>query len=538
LTAVLEPILDGAEIQGNVLAGFRKDFQSFLFLSVPDAALVHFRQWLRQMSSRVSYTDSVLSFNIAFRTLRAQLRNEPPLSAAWLNIAFTGSGVRRLLPGAVSATFDPTFLNGPVMDAQYVGEPPVGDPFGPQSWVIGAPGKDVDALVITAADDQSQLQSMNRMVVDSLGAADKSIRIVREDGAVRTAEPGHEHFGFKDCISQPGIRGTLRSTGQVVTRRVLDSTDPAAALYAAPGVPLCWPGEFVLGYPRKRTGSIDPSDIVIDQVDPSQVNGSYLVYRRLAQDVAAFDAFVGATVASLSRKPGFRKMTTELLGALLVGRWKSGAPVMRAPTQDLRELGADRYAANNFQFASNGRAPIYASSANLLPDTFPLSQADSGGNVCPYAAHIRKVNTRDQTTDQGTSVRTLEHRILRRGIPFGDDYDPNDPTSASKPRGLQFLCYQASIGRGFQFLMHQWANSDNFPLQDQRGEDPLIGQKGGAARTITLLGSDGSRETVTLPSAFIRTTGAVYAFTPSRTSLETIFAGPIGRHRPKTHISL
>jgi len=525
LTAVSEPILEGAEIQGNVLAGFRKDFQSFLFVSVPDDALIPFKQWLCHISSRVSYTDSVLSFNVAFRTLRAQLGNDPPLSAAWLNIAFTGSGVRRLLPTAGSATFDPTFLNGPLLDAQYVGEPPVGDPSGPQTWEIGAPGAEPDALVITAADDQSELQSMNRMVVDSLSSADKSIRIVLENGSVRIAEPGHEHFGFKDCISQPGIRGTLKSTGQFVTPRVLDPTDPSAALFAAPGVPLCWPGEFILGYPRKKTGSIDPNDVVTDQVDPSQINGSYLVYRRLVQDVAAFNAFVSATATSLSSKPGFRGLTTEQLGAFLVGRWKSGAPVMRAPTQDLPALGADRYAANNFQFASSGRAPIYKPSARLLPDTYPLSQADPLGNVCPYTAHIRKINTRDQTTDQGASARTFEHRILRRGIPFGEDYSPNDPASSSKPRGLQFLCYQASIARGFQFLMHQWANSDNFPLQDQRGEDPLIGQNAGAARTITLLGSDGSRETVTLPSTFIHTTGAAYAFTPSRTSLETIFAG-------------
>ena len=402
---------------------------------MPDAALIAFKKWLRHISSRVSYTDSVLSFNVAFRSLRAQSGNDPPLRAAWLNIAFTGSGASRLLPATASATFDQTFLNGPLMDAQYVGEPPVGDPSGPQSWVIGPPGAEPDALVITAADDQAELQSMNRLLIDSLRAVDKSIRIVIEDGAVRATEPGHEHFGFKDCISQPGIRGTLKSTGQYITPRVLDTKDPSAALYAAPQVPLCWPGEFILGYPRKRTGSIDPNDTVTDQVDPSQVNGSYLVYRRLAQNVAAFKAFIGGTVASLSSKPGFRGLTTELLGALLVGRWKSGAPVMRAPTQDLPALGADRYAANNFPFAGNGLAPIYKTSARLLPDTFPLSQADPMGNVCPYTAHIRKVNTRDQTTDQGASVRTLEHRILRRGIPFGEDYDPNDPSSANKSRG-------------------------------------------------------------------------------------------------------
>jgi len=50
-----------------------------------------------------------------------------------------------------------------------------------------------------------------------------------------------------------------------------------------------------------------------------------------------------------------------------------------------------------------------------------------------------------------------------------DDFDPTNPQSAEKDRGLHFLCYQSSIERGFQFLMSQWANSDSFPLG--RGPD-------------------------------------------------------------------
>ena len=118
-------------------------------------------------------------------------------------------------------------------------------------------------------------------------------------------------------------------------------------------------------------------------------------------------------------------------------------------------------------------------------------------------------------------MRTLEHRILRRGIPYGDDFDPNSTASAGADRGLQFLCYQSSIVRGFQFLMMQWANSDSFPLG--RGHDIIIGQVAGGPRQATLVAPDGTPLTIPFTAPVVTTTGAAYLFSPSRTSLQTHF---------------
>jgi hypothetical protein len=54
-----------------------------------------------------------------------------------------------------------------------------------------------------------------------LGATIK--KVTRADGAVRPgAEAGHEHFGFKDCLSQPPIIGFREpNTGEVATGRLI-----------------------------------------------------------------------------------------------------------------------------------------------------------------------------------------------------------------------------------------------------------------------------------------------------------------------------
>ena len=44
-------------------------------------------------------------------------------------------------------------------------------------------------------------------------------------------------------------------------------------------------------------------------------------------------------------------ISADLLGARIIGRWKSGAPIDLAPTQDDPALGADSSRNNNFDFS-------------------------------------------------------------------------------------------------------------------------------------------------------------------------------------------
>ena len=118
---------------------------------------------------------------------------------------------------------------------------------------------------------------------------------------------------------------------------------------------------------------------------------------------------------------------SDLLGARLVGRWKSGAPVMLTPLRDDKILGADTQKRNDFEYDL-------------------LSQ-----EKCPFAAHIRKTYPRNDLGDESNSD---PHRILRRGIAFGPEVTPFEKTSQKThfDRGLLFVSLQANLSQGFQFL--------------------------------------------------------------------------------------
>ena len=104
---------------------------------------------------------------------------------------------------------------------------------------------------------------------------------------------------------------------------------------------------------------------------------------------------------------------------MLVGRWPSGAPILRVPGADNPALGDDDFANNHFIFDDDARP----SSLNPIPgypgDTYPQAAADFLAQVCPHFAHIRKVHPRDTATEMGKPADSFARLILRRGIPYG-----------------------------------------------------------------------------------------------------------------------
>ena len=115
-------------------------------------------------------------------------------------------------------------------------------------------------------------------------------------------------------------------------------------------------------------------------------DGSFLVFRRLKQNVGAFHKFLHDEALKLEITPG-------LFGAKCVGRWASGAPILRAREIDNVKWAEDDSKNNDFMFTED-----------LL------------GQVCPVAAHIRKVYPRGDVKES----EVQRHRLLRRGIPYGD----------------------------------------------------------------------------------------------------------------------
>src|SRR5262245_30061135 len=530
-----EPILELSDIQGNIVHGFNKSCQRLLGLKVTDRAAA--RAWLRAMVPEVTTAAEVH----AFRTLRKMMirrqgRESGELAAVWANVAFSAPGLRALArqPADVDAFEDEAFRVGLAARSSSLGDPPdVLDREGsPKKWLVGGtPEKTPDILLIVAADRLEQLDDKVRSFKDGLAGLNCIYEERGEDLPGLLA--GHEHFGFKDGISQPGVRGRAPDPPhEFLTPRRIHPDDSLSAYFASPGEPLIRPGQFVFGYDTQDplTGGIGRRPGAPEWAK----NGSFLVYRRLRQDVGRFWGFMTTKAAELAAKPGFEGLTAERLAALLVGRWPSGAPVARTPLKDDPALARD-WSNNYFQFANASRFIPPAPGTGLDPDKDRLAPADGDGFVCPGAAHIRKVNPRDLTTEQlGGMGDTFTRRILRRGIPFGPVLaDPqrqdNDPARGN--RGLLFISYQTSIADQFEFLARTWMDRPREP-EAHGGMDLVVGQngEGGPDRTrqcpLRFKGTGGTvQATLATDGDWIIPTGGGYFFAPSVTALREELSG-------------
>jgi Dyp-type peroxidase family len=549
-----EPVLDVHDIQGSVLVGFNKDHQHFIFLEITDVDVA--KSWLRQLVPRIATTEETLVFRRLFRALRVRRGVEPHgMGATWTNIALTAEGIRKLTSEEEVTKFaSASFKAGLARQSRLLGDPTnVAAEGHPDKWVIGNATSRPDLLILVASDSSADLKAEIRRIKDEIkvlqGAAPTrrskaGLRILYEQPGKNLPGDlsGHEHFGFKDGVSQPGVRGRVsQSPDDFLTPRLIDPADAAHAVrFSKPGQPLVWPGQFVLGYALQGAHD-DLEPVLPDETDlpwPAWArNGSFLVFRRLRQDVAGFWAFARTQSELLKQKPGFQNMTPERLASLLVGRWPSGAPIMRTPEKDLEPLGGSDIANNNFRFSQDTEPMQLRPNIRHAPDNFPQATADAGGLRCPYSAHIRKVNPRDDTTDLGGGRLTLQKRILRRGIAYGPPLEnPRTAPDDGADRGLLFLCYQASIEDQFELLSEHWVNSTILPkdysqAEHPAGHDPIIGETDGVAgrsRVVTVPATDGSFETIRIPGDFITPTGGDYFFTPSLTALRTVLAGEDG----------
>jgi Dyp-type peroxidase family len=514
--AAPEPVYDArarANIQGNTIPGFNKDHQHFLFFRL--GRLRGAKSFLRWIAPRVTSMEEVIAFVRAHRALRLRLGFEPPMCAAWLNIAFSADAVARLASPADAAAFgDESFRQGLAARSTYLGDPTSPRHAGHRGkWCVGGPKNAADILVIAAADDAEDLA--NHVATVKQHAADSKLRLLFEQrgdtlpGSLR----GHEHFGFKDGVSQPGVRGKVSmAPGDYITPRYIDHADPRAPFFAKPGQLLIWPGEFLLGEPRQQTEHLYNSAPGATNFPRWAALGSYLVCRRLRQDVPAFWKF---------------GMSPQKFASMLVGRWPSGAPIMRTPAADNAALAGDEWANNHFIFADDTRKSMLRPIPGYTGDSFPKAAADLLGNVCPHFAHIRKTNPRDIATDMGKPHDTMLRMILRRGIPFGKPlFGVRHPSRAlvRQERGLMFICYGATIEDQFELLTRRWANS---PIQPNLGgHDPIIGQtdtRGLRERFIDFPTATGPRR-IKIATDWVVPTGGGYFFSPPIEAITAVLA--------------
>jgi len=534
-----EPVLRIDDIQGNVLAGFNKDWQALLFLEIVDAAA--FRSWLGGVVDEVATAAEVLAFNQLFKAVGRRRRREPPLRAAWFNLGFSAAGLEQL--GAPIAEFaDEGFRSGLAIRSSLLGDPVQGAPGSPPTWCVGGPGKEADVVLVLAADSGADLRDeVGRLAPRWRQAGDSGdgARLLHADNGAALPPPatGHEHFGFKDGISQPGVRGRISEDATDLLTLRQNRFD---ANQGKPGQDLIWPGQFVFGYPGQDRMHDDPQLPGHDSLVDAQGNrrapdwardGSFLVVRRLLQDVQGFRRFVAETAKQVGVCEG-------LLAAKLLGRWASGAPLRTAPAADDGRLADDDCRNNDFVYGDRAAAtaPGGASDPLVCAAARPALAADPDGKVCPLAAHIRKMNPRDDVSRfavGATPADTRTRRILRRGVPFGP---PAARSGEATDRGLLFLAYQTSIVEQFEFLQRQWANFLEFDNITRAGEfsaghDPIVGRDAGSPsgpRRFQLRLDQPQRDVVLELPAWVLPTGGGYFFCPAIPVLARLAAGGLG----------
>ena len=112
-------------------------------------------------------------------------------------------------------------------------------------------------------------------------------------------------------------------------------------------------------------------------------NGSYLVIRRLRQDVKAFRDAMSKQAKRLAKEQGFKGVSAATLAAKLVGRWPSGAPAARSPEADNEALGKNDFANNHFAFQDDTTPVPLKNAPPHRPDDFAQSRADLFGFRVP-----------------------------------------------------------------------------------------------------------------------------------------------------------
>ena len=213
-------------------------------------------------------------------------------------------------------------------------------------------------------------------------------------------------------------------------------------------------------------------------------NGTYVVFRKLHTRVAAYRRYLRERAAG--------REDELLLGAKMLGRWQSGAPLALSPDRDDPDLGADPGRNNDFLYGDDPR-----------------------GFKCPVGSHARRANPRDSLDGEG-SVDVRLHRMIRRGTSYGPMLPDGVLDDDGVDRGIMFVFAGAHLKRQFEFVKTQWINDGIF-IGAPSEKDPMVGSNDGSG-TLTIPQRPIRRRLTELPP-FVVTRGGEYCFAPGLRAL-------------------
>jgi deferrochelatase/peroxidase EfeB len=453
-----------ADVQGNIIKGHGRDYTAHIFLRFPaDTKAV--RAWIADFATRqLTSAETQLQQTERFRKLRAGA-GEPFAGFLLSTFGYDALGIP-----AGRKPNDPLFLAGlkkhnTVQGVDSINDPPV------TAWEQGFQS-DLHAMVLLADDDRQRLDGAVSTCVTQLNGLGVTSFVERGDKLRYDFGPPRglleiEHFGHQDGVSNP--RMVVADIEEEKKTRGAKNWDPAAPLALT----------FVQ---EPQTGG----------------HGSYMVFRKLEQNVRAFHA-AKHTLAQLLN------LDADGAAGLMVGRQRDGTPVI--PTTTLTPT-ADP---NDFNFSDD------------------RPEAGVPARLCPFHSHIRRTNPRGDVRHYITHgpdddfERSM--RIARRGITYGERphlYETDPWALPEHGVGLLFMSFQGKLQ---QFAIQQGgSDGDTFPFVTPTpqfsGLESVIGQ---AASGATVRPQPWPYRDPSNPQAvreykmmnFVRMLGGEYFFAPS-----------------------
>jgi Dyp-type peroxidase family len=457
-------VLERDDIQGDILRAYGNDYDRTSYLFVRIADVVRGRAWLGGLADRV--------------TSAAPWTAGKPETT--VNVAVTHAGLVALgVPAAALDSFSEEFRQGMAGRADLLGDS--GDS-GPSRWESGLGTGAAHVLLTINAKTPEHLEALLLEFEEDM--RDTGVERVHVQHA-RMLRDAREHFGYADGFAQPAVEGDS------------DERAPGGGVALGNGR---WralaPGEFILGYPDEDTRVDSQRRLPSMPVDPLGRNGTYMVWRKLYQDVALFRR----TLRDAAER--YPAGDEETLRAKVVGRWPNGTPIVTSPDRPVEGFDASTPGANDFRYLD----------------------ADADGRRCPIGAHVRRANPRDGLGWKGldgSGLLTFRHRVIRRGMPYGPSLPAGVLEDDAQDRGLVFVCFNASLSRQFEGIQVQWLNDGNI-MHLGHDKDFLLGDAGTTGKMTV----HGAPPFFLAPQrAFVLTRGGEYLFVPGLRALRAIADG-------------
>jgi deferrochelatase/peroxidase EfeB len=477
--------IDLKDIQGFILRGYRMPMVRHFLLTVSDPAAA--RKLLGRLvsgdESDAPQITSAAEWHVGFAPGPGDDPAEVPGHKPdyCLNVGITWPGlialeVKSRVPELSFKSFG-AFIAGAAERAALVGDT---GGSAPQNW-IGGFGKGSDHVMVTLHALSPQAMKTYTDRLSALLAEGNAFReIWRVDGMAlmdmvdgKPVPTFRVHFGYTDGISMTTVRGGPE-------RYAPDHQQP------------CEPWLFVLQDEAENYFVPEPREFGL--------NGSFAVFKMIETDVVGFENYLQSNK---------HKIDPELLAAKICGRWRNGVPLMLSPETDSPAGGITPEEMNNFEYVNAD------------------GSGDPRGLRCPVGAHMRRINPRGQpVTGQGEPGGSNNtHRVIRRGMPYGPNYDPSQPYDGIK-RGLLGYFINSSIENQYEFVLGHWANDSEFAGSVRlppKSKDPMIGTQDPAESIFVIPQPNGaSAIKITGFSSFITTRAAAYCFLPSITAIKFI----------------